>query len=211
MTPGRFSWLEPLLRRRVVAVIASGPSLTAEDCAAVRAARLPAIVVNTSFRMAPWADVLLAYDARWWQLYRDEIAATFTGRRVTTSLSRAVGGAEPLGALIRYHAYGNSGTAAISLCAYVGARAVILLGADCQRAPDGAVHWHGDHPAQLSNARSMPRWPTQYRLVGQYAARRGCRVVNASRATALQCFERMPLSDALATLVIPDMPKASAV
>jgi hypothetical protein len=210
MTPGRFGWLEPLLRRRVVAVIASGPSLTAEDCAAVRAAGLPAIVINTSFRMAPWADVLLAYDARWWQLHREEIAATVRGRRVTTSLSRSVGGAEPLGALIRYHAYGNSGTAAVSLCAYTGARAVILLGADCRRADDGRVHWHGDHPAQLSNARSMARWPKQYGLVAQYAARRGCRVVNASRQTALDCFERLPLQDALATLVIPDMPKASA-
>lgn len=211
MTPGRFDWLQPLLRRRVVACIASGPSLTADDCAAVHAAGLPTIVTNTSFRLAPWADVLMAYDAHWWQLHQQEIARDFHGRRVTTSLSRRAGGAEPLGAMLRFQAFGNSGTAAISLAAYVGANAIIMLGYDCARAPDGRVHWHGDHPAPLSNARSLARWPRQFAEVAGYAKRRGCRVINASRRTALTCFERMPLAGALSALVTTDVLEASAV
>jgi len=49
-----------------VACLASGPSLTRADVALVRAQGLPTIVVNTTYQMAPWADVLYACDAKWW-------------------------------------------------------------------------------------------------------------------------------------------------
>ena len=46
------------------AIIASGPSLTKEDVDAVRG--LNVIVINTSYWLAPWADILYACDGHWW-------------------------------------------------------------------------------------------------------------------------------------------------
>src|SRR3546814_7286157 len=62
-----------------VACIASGPSLTAEDCESIRTAGLPAIVTNNTWQLAPWADVLYAGDYQWWKRYGEE--CTFAGSR----------------------------------------------------------------------------------------------------------------------------------
>jgi hypothetical protein len=59
------------------AILASGPSLTREQCEAVRG-KAKVIAVNNQAidtdcdgvrvpAMAPWADVLYAADAKWWQ------------------------------------------------------------------------------------------------------------------------------------------------
>ena len=52
--------------------IASGPSLTPEDVQAVKewrdAGKGKVIVVNTTFRAAPWADAMFAMDAKWWPI-----------------------------------------------------------------------------------------------------------------------------------------------
>jgi hypothetical protein len=64
-----------------VVCIASGPSLTAEDVERVRAAGHPVIVTNTTFRLAPWADVLFGMDSKWWKEYHKEVDSVFTGRK----------------------------------------------------------------------------------------------------------------------------------
>src|SRR5690606_3319410 len=79
----------PFHRRwREVVCIASGPSLTADDCEAVKAWRAQeegrgVIVTNTTFRLCPWADVLYALDAAWWKQYLREVRQVFTGALVT--------------------------------------------------------------------------------------------------------------------------------
>lgn len=177
-------------------VIASGPSLTAADCEAVRAAGLPAFVTNTTFRVCPWADVLLAHDAKWWKVHEAEVKATFKGRRFRCGSAPRVFG-EPVGRwLLEFRSFGNTGCAAISLAALAGARRVVLLGVDCQRT-GGATHWHGDHPPELSNAKTMDKWPAKFVKVAAYARGKGCEVVNASRETALTCFPRVRLEDEL--------------
>src|SRR5690606_36428084 len=93
-------------RWRTVVCIASGPSLTADDVETVRRWRQEAqgehagagqdasaggpdrewaggpvgvVVTNTTFRAAPWADVLYAMDRAWWLRYLDEVRKAFTG------------------------------------------------------------------------------------------------------------------------------------
>lgn len=96
----------------------------------------------------------------------------------------------------RIHCGRNSGYAAIGLAALWGASKVILLGFDMQRT-GGASHWHGDHVAPLAQLPSMSRWVDEMVLLGSDLRRAGVRVVNASRQTALKCFVRMPLEEAL--------------
>lgn len=187
----RTNWLAAFAGRTVV-VIASGPSLTAEDCEAVRAAGLPTFVTNTTFLRCPWADVLVAFDSKWWKTYRAEVGAVFKGRQFRCAGQRFTPGERPPAALLKFRGFGNSGTAAISLAALAGARRVVLLGCDAQFS-GGQSHWHGDHPEGLSNARSVARWPAKFEQVAAYAKAKGCEVVNASRETALTCFPRVDL------------------
>lgn len=182
---------------QAVVCIGSGPSLTAEDCEAVRDARLPAIVTNTTFRMCPWAEVLFGFDCKWWEHYRDEVSRTFKGERLAYSPAVRSLGIPSLHGHDWFRHFHNSGASSISLAIVGGAARVILLGFDCQRV-DGKTHWHGDHPKSLSNARSIGNWPTQFKGIARFAAGEHVPVLNASRATALTCFPRVSLAEVLA-------------
>lgn len=178
---------------RTVACIASGPSLTADDCEAVRQAGLPTIVTNTTFRLCPWADVLMAFDGKWWAHYADEVQASFKGQRIACSKASVKYGATNIGVEKWFKSFNNSGAAAIALAAFGGADRIVLLGYDCQKT-GGKTHHHGDHPAALSNARSIGNWPTHFKNVARFAAEKGTAVVNCTRETALKCFERSHLA-----------------
>lgn len=184
--PGRWSGL-------TVACIASGPSLTPADCDLIRAAGLRTIVTNTTFRLCPWADVLFAFDTRWWQQYRAEVES-FAGLRFGYARGcTSYGARAALDGLPWFRHFHNSGASSISIAIAAGAARIILLGFDCQTGPKGQTHWHGDHPKSLGNARSISNWPTQFRNVARFSGERGVDVVNCSRTTALQCFPRSTL------------------
>jgi hypothetical protein len=181
---------------RQVVCIASGPSLTDEDIAAVRRAAHPVIVTNTTFRLCPWAEVLFGFDGNWWKEYKAEVDAGFSGAKLTCSMAGARMGIPSLRDEKWFEGFGNSGAAAISLAVVGEARRVVLLGFDCQRT-DGKTHWHGDHPKTLGNARSIGNWPKQFKNVARFAREAGVEVVNSSRQTALTCFTRAPLEAVL--------------
>lgn len=181
---------------QTVVCIASGPSLTLEDCEAVHASAHPVIVTNTSFRLCPWADVLFAFDTRWWLLYHTEVKGSFKGRLMSHSRAVCDLGVETTWNAAWFNSHGNSGACAIALAIASGASKIVLLGYDCQ-ASGGQVHWHADHPKGLTNAASMKRWPMQFKAAAQEAHKRGIKVVNASRQTALNCFKRQTLETAL--------------
>lgn len=177
---------------RTIVCIASGPSLTAADCALVRASQAFTIVVNTSFRLAPWADVLYAGDREWWHHHGAEALAVCAGARWTASLDAT----ERHGVRHREaRDFENSGYQAIELAVLeYGARRVVLLGYDMQHT-GGRRHWHADHPAGMPNADEAAQWPARFsELPARFAH---VEFVNASRATALTCFRRADLAQAL--------------
>jgi len=182
-----------------VVCIASGPSLTPEDCELVRASGLPTFVTNTTFRICPWAHVLFGFDRKWWEHYLPEVRQSFRGRLVGYSPGLQSFGVQSLSSEKAWYThFHNSGASAASLAIAAGAARVILLGYDCQKT-GGQVHWHADHPAPMGNARSIGNWPTQFKGLARYAAARGVPIVNASRATALTMFPRVDLAAALAS------------
>lgn len=181
---------------RSVVCIASGPSLTVEDCDRVRQSGHPVIVTNTTFRIAPWADVLFGMDAAWWAAHYKEVDSVFKGARLTTAHNATRYGATTLYGQPWFRGFGNSGTCAVSLAVSCGASRVLMLGFDAQKT-GGRVHWHGDHPPALSNGRSMKTWPGKFAQLAAFARRRECRIVNVSRETSLTCFDRADLESAL--------------
>lgn len=193
-------------------VLASGPSLVKDDVTAVRAwrkadGRRRVIVVNTTFRLAPWADILYACDLPWWDVYAEEVFRTFEGqpwsqteiacRRYNLAQVRGeVGpGLSRVRGVVRQG--GNSGYQAIGLAFDQGAERIVLLGFDMQDT-GGRTHWHGDHPEGLRNASPFASWIGKFGQLAVDLQREGVVVINATRQTALTCFERMPLEKALA-------------
>ncbi len=183
-------------RGQTVFCIASGPSLTADDCALVRGTGCPTVVTNTTFRLCDWATVLYGFDRSWWRLYIDEISKVFAGMKVCESLHYVRRDVRSAKAIPEFQPFGNSGASAISLAIAFGARRLIMLGYDCQKT-DGKTHHHGDHPAGLQNCDSLPNWPERFARLSRYAQRRGAEVINASRVTALECFQRQSLRECL--------------
>jgi hypothetical protein len=174
-----------------VVCIASGPSLTEEDVEAVGQWGGKVIVANTTFLMAPWADALFAMDRKWWELYYPETMC-FQGRKFTTAtLPQSM---DVTKASIPN--YRNSGANCVSLAASEGATDVVLLGFDCSH--DGSkTHWHGSHPFGLSDAKTVKLWPLIFDRLAKDMKRKGVKVWNASRRTALESFERVDLRGAL--------------
>lgn len=206
----RASWAVPRLwPGATIACLGGGPSLDARAVARLRG-RVRVIAINDAWRLAPWADALYACDARWWR--RAGGAPGFPGLKITLSNSRGQLDAHPEIRIVE-----NTGTLglerdprglrtgrsggyqAINLAVHFGAARVLLLGYDLRAAPDGRTHWFGDHA-------DWPTRPAIYRDVmlppfaglARELAELGVAVVNCTPASALDCFAKMDLGDALA-------------
>lgn len=186
--------------------LASGPSMCREDAEAVRGHGRIIAIGNTG-ELAPFADVLYSGDGAWWREYGDRHEA-FTGRRCALAQARLPDNVEGLPhrdeqglGLDCIHTGCNSGYQAINLAYLEGAETIVLVGYDMQHT-GGRHHWHANHPRPLGNFNpGMPELcRPKFKPLARDLRDRGVRVINASRGTALECFERMPLADALAQL-----------
>jgi len=57
----------------IVAVLATGPSLTLEQCDQLRG-RCKVVAISDAIRLAPWADALVSADTDWWRLHNPDFA-----------------------------------------------------------------------------------------------------------------------------------------
>ena len=108
----------------------------------------------------------------------------------------------------------NSASAAISLAYHLGATTIILLGIDLQKT-NGRVHWHAGYPDKQKtptthqrkhNNAIIPvkevqppfkRHMSGYPRIAKDAQKLGIRIINASPDSALTCFEKMSVKEAL--------------
>ena len=195
-------------------LLASGPSQCGEDIEAVRVfreqtgARVTAI--NNQIFSAPWADVHYVADQTWHEAYRKRPEAApvldeYRGERLGWTAGSARYGYRPVRretgrglGLTGVRSGANSGHQALNLAYLRGARLVILLGYDMQHT-GGRLHNHPDHPAPLPNfSNGMPALCVAgFNASAPMLRALGCRVINASRESALRCFERLGLAEAL--------------
>lgn len=190
--------------------IASGPSLTRSDCALIAAWKAASpetrkvIAVNNSHELAPWADVVFAFDRKWWLVYGECIKE---GPELWTSnreVAKVLGLHHVRGEMGGGMPYGkdsiklgrNSGFQAVQLALFFGAARVVLTGYDMQRT-HGLSHWHGDHKSALLGnpvASKFRYWHADFAAMPDDVR---ARVTNATRQTALTCFTRADLHDCL--------------
>ncbi len=190
-----------------VIIVASGPSFDEAQREAVMASGLRTIVVNNMWAAIPTADLLYAADGKWWRSVEAPTAEQFQGLRVTPA--RDVPGSHRVGVEHvtnnvfsddpRWISNGrNSGFQAIGLARHLGVRRIILVGFDMKPGNDKRLHSHPDH-ATLHNptAQEMGTWRGAF-ANGAASLKGHVDVVNCSPGTALTCFERGLLIEAIA-------------
>ena len=146
-------------------IVASGPSRLSQGIERLEGRR--GIAINSSGFDVPWADYLFSGDGRWLNLWRDTLIRDWPGRVVTYARSANWPGLKRLVKLDPPSVGRRSATAAatgistdprsvvcrrtslqgaINLAVLLGARRVVLLGADGGPSADGATHAHAPHP-----------------------------------------------------------------
>lgn len=153
--------------------------------------------MNSTFRLATWADALYAADLKWWdecigdvqRLFRGELWSHENAASKKHGLFKLPG--RPGVGLGRdaIHFGGNSGYQVINLAYLFGAAKIILLGYDMQMT-GGQSHWHGDHPWALRKKPPVQNWISRFKALAHDLETEGVEVINATRETALTCFPR---------------------
>jgi hypothetical protein len=196
----------PMWKGQTVAILASGPSMTQATANTVRDAHLPTIVINTTWQLAPWADLLYAADASWWERYKDEVKA-FPGIRVSACVgykhpdllflcNTGKAGFDEDPSCVRTG--GNSGYQAIHVALHAHARRILLLGFDMCH-PQQQAHWHGRHPEPLRNVGEgvFNRWLKHFADLAPVAKSRGTEIINCTPNSALVVWPQVSLEVAL--------------
>jgi hypothetical protein len=191
----------PMWEGRTVAICASGPSMSADVVDQLRAAAVPTIVLNDTFRLAPWADMLYAADVMWWVRHEAE-ALKFEGLKVTAMPNQRFPdllclqrtgdqGYDPEPGNVRTG--GNSGYQALHVAIQAKAARVLLCGYDMTAA--AGAHWFGKHPAGLRNTDpgSYARWIPRFTALKGL----GSTIVNCTPGSVLQAFPKADLAEAL--------------
>jgi hypothetical protein len=155
--------------------------------------------------MALWSDVLYACDGEWWDRYIQDVLLRFKGELWTQDipatgkygLNRIEGHrSEGLGK-DKVHYGANGGYQAINLAFLFGAHKIILLGFDMKRGENKKSHWHGDHPGFLNKDMPIKTWVKNFWKLAEDLRNEGVEVINATRDTALECFNKVNLEEAL--------------
>jgi hypothetical protein len=181
--------------------IASGESLTKEDVDYCRG-KATVFVVNDCYKIAPWADYLYACDEPWWDVHHESVKNTFKGE--SWSLSPEAHKKYDVN-LIGYNPKltwslidgliatgGNSGFQVLNMADLIGFDEIILLGYDMGY--DHKSHWFGDHEGGLQRGSNFNKWIKNFRRAKPLIQ---SRVVNCTRKTRLDCFEKADLREVL--------------
>ena len=195
--------IEPVYKGETIFIIGGGPSLQNFDFSKLE--NKISIVINKAILYVPFAQVMYWTDSRVYDWYQKEIDA-FKGLKVTNKprpiasgvinlLDTGKMGLELLPNGLRHG--NNSGYAAINLAYHLGAKKIVLLGFDMQM-QNNNNHWHDGYklatpkPGLYKNT-MIPNFET---LVEPLKAA-GVEVYNACPSSALECFTKIPLTQAL--------------
>lgn len=193
--------VEKLFKGETVFCLASGPSLTQEVCEKVCGHRT--IVINSSYTLAPWADVLFFTDNGWFEKH-ETIVKAWPGRVITVSraakrqlpdIVKRVKSARPLRGFPSLESGEvrqgrSSGHTAIGLAVAMGAKRVVMLGYDMKTVGD-REHHHTEY-LSLGRPRNMEIYAKEFVPAFQGwnedARKIGVEVLNATEGSAVKEF-----------------------
>lgn len=191
----------------ICVIVASGPSAKDQDLSLCRG-KCKVIVINNSWELAPWADVLYASDGRWWSR-NERVITEFSGLKYTQDKFAARKWNLHLVELTKGNydlalepgkigTGGNSGFHAVNLACHFKPKRIVLVGYD-MNAKNG-LHWHPDHPrGALSNPResSLKRWRRILDNISPAIAALGIECLNAGVDSALEAYRKVSFMEAI--------------
>lgn len=161
------------------AILATGPSMSQAVADSVRG-RCKVVAVSDTYRLAPWADVLVSADRKWWDYHQP----IYEGPRFAAVDTR---GCERFKGAISGE---NSTLLAMKVAVSLGARRLLLLGVDMK-----GSHFFGPH--------HEPRWNTKperfevfKRQFAEYRPK-GVEIFNCNEASGLRCYPMARLDELL--------------
>lgn len=222
--------VEPDWAGETVVILGGGPSLDQAQVDACRG-RARVIAVNTSYWLAPWADILYFSDECWWTWHYGGIYVKTVGHRAVeerckpdpryrafAGMKVALANAATPNAMrlepalrvlqnydenpgfcdIRDGVYTgrSSGAQAIQLARHLGAARAVLLGFD-MRAVAGRTHWHMAHHRETAVQDFRNVMLPGFQGLARDLPRVGLEVLNATPGSAIDCFPRATLAEAL--------------
>jgi hypothetical protein len=188
-------------------IIAGGPSAGQVNIGLARG-KAKVITINTSWRLAPWADVLYSCDDAFWRTNKG--VEEFPGLKISQDASAVARFPHLLKRVVCRKVDelltgepgtigwgGNSGFQAINLAVQFGAKKLILVGYDMRL--DRGLHWHGAHPKSMNNPtpRNVERWCRAVDSTAPILAQMGIPAINCSPVSMLTAFPKMSLAEAL--------------
>lgn len=211
--PIEYATVPRLFPGQTIVILATGPSLCAEDVDYCRG-KARVFAIKDAVRLAPWADVLYGAGldgggrtGPWWVQHGPSLQ-TFGGLKFTLDplasawasvlrFSARPGLSTDQGVVAAGGFSGNnSGAQAIDIAVKLGAARIVLLGYDAKADEAGRDHWFGAHPwkPKLNYA----AWPKVFADLVAPLRALNIRIINASRVSAITCFDRCSLAEALA-------------
>jgi hypothetical protein len=191
-------------------IICGGPSVDEQNLELLRGHTV--VVVNSSFRRVPWADVLLFADSRWFGWNKDKLP-DFRGRVVTVFDNNPIRKYPP-----HFEQYRKSRppelsrdpnalslarttvTGAINYLGLRGASPIVTLGLDLKAAVDASgkrkTHHHEPHPIPSMKG-SWERHNKELCSIVPSLKAMGIEVINASPGSACSAFPIVTLEEAL--------------
>ena len=173
------------------ALLAPGPSATADQAARAHEAGIPLGVVGCAFQLAPWAEFIAASDRGWWRKYPEAMELTGSKYSMTKWPDVEKVSVPYLGQVC------NSGVLALEVAKNRGAKRIILLGFDMH-----GTHFFGQYRNGLRNTTPTQR-AQHHKQYEQWArANKDIQVINCTNGSRLTCFPKASLDEGLAQLEV---------
>jgi hypothetical protein len=192
-------------RGQTAAIVGAGPSAKSAGVDQLRG-HAKVVVVNESYQLCPWADVLYGCDVKWWNsrnpqfdglklCYDSTLALFHVGiNKIMIRESSDVILVDKAGVV---GAGGCSGFQALNLAVQFGARKILLVGFDMRSDLD--THWHGRHLPPCGNPSQInfDRWKKSLDGSFEKLTTLGVRVINCSPVSTLTSYPKMTIAEAL--------------
>lgn len=178
-------------------ILGGGPSLAKFDASQLMGKHV--IVVNNSYKLAFWAEVLFFGDCWWFEQHRKPLQS-FSGLIITTCCYQIHAFRRVMHIRQKLNRFGlsknrafltwnmNAGACAVNVAKHLGASRIVLLGYD-MRQIDNCNNWHHDHmtsddPSHDPYEEFLLAWP----YIARDAKRDGLEIINATPGSAITHF-----------------------
>jgi len=178
-------------------ILATGPSLHASDIELFISGDIRLYAVNDAYRLAPYADYLLAGDGVWWDHHYGRVKQhSYSDLWTTDRRAHQEYGINHF-QLTRPFYSANSAIQAVCLATHIHhCRRVVLLGQDLH--DHNGKHFFGSHPPPLDRPSRYGNFIDMFcRLKETEWEPMGVEIVNATPGSAMTCFPVMTPLEAL--------------